>query len=158
MLYFYFLGFQILEISLCTMNTIKKIVNSPAQKQENFLINWQSHRGIKNSLAFCLFTYLIPCLSITDKFSVKSTYNFSIHQPKKKKKSKSIPCLFFQLIFCQLILPFSLFLLLFMDLTALFGTTHMSHYTVSTNIYLYLQYFQQKIFSFNKISRSQTNS
>ena len=158
MLYFYFLGFQILEISLCTMNTIKKIVNSPAQKQENFLINWQSHRGIKNSLAFCLFTYLIPCLSITNKFSVKSTYNFSIHQPKKKKKVKIHTVSIFLAYFCQLILPFSLFLLLFMDLTALFGTIHISHYTVSTNIYLYLQYFQQKIFSFNKISGSQTNS
>ena len=32
-----------------------------------------------------------------------------------------------------------------------------SHYTISTNIYLYLQYFQQKVFSFSKIRRSQTD-
>ena len=57
----------------------------------------------------------------------------------------------------QLILLFSLFLLLFMGLTALFGTIHGSHCTISTNFYLYLQYFQQKIFSFSKISGSQTD-
>ena len=40
--------------------------------------------------------------------------------------------------FCQLILLFNLFLLLFMGLTALFGIIHKSHYTISTNFYLYL--------------------
>ena len=30
-----------------------------------------------------------------------------------------------------------------------------SHYIISTNIYLYLQYVQQKVFSFSKISKSQ---
>ena len=54
-----------------------------------------------------------------------------------------------------LILLFSLFLLLFMGPIALFGTIHKSHYTISVNFYLYLQYFQQKIFNFNKISESQ---
>ena len=58
---------------------------------------------------------------------------------------------------CQLILLFSLFLLLFMDSTTLFGTIHGSHCTVSANFYLYLQYFQQKVFSFSKISGFQTN-
>ena len=57
--------------------------------------------------------------------------------------------------FCQLILLFSLFLILFMSLIALFDTIHGSHYTISTNFYLYLQYFQQKVFSFNKINESQ---
>ena len=140
MLYFYFLGFQILEISLCTMNTIKKIVNSPAQKQENFLINWQSHRGIKNSLAFCLFTYLIPCLSITNKFSVKSTYNFSIHQPKKKR-SQNPYCVYFSSLFfanlfyhsayfcyCSWILLH--FLVLFICLTVLFLLTFTFIYNI----------------------------
>jgi len=42
-----------------------------------------------------------------------------------------------------------------MGLTTLFGTIHESHYIISTNIYFYLQYFQQKVFSFNKISESQ---
>ena len=43
-------------------------------------------------------------------------------------------------------------MLLFKGLIALFNTIHGSHYTISTNIYLYLQYFQQKVFNFNKIS------
>ena len=55
----------------------------------------------------------------------------------------------------QFILPFSLFLLLFMSLTALFGTIYSSYYTILFNFYLYLQFFQQKVFSFGKISRSQ---
>ena len=54
-------------------------------------------------------------------------------------------------------LLFSLFLLLFMSLTILFGIIHKSYYTISTKIYLYLPYFQQKNFSFSKISRSQTD-
>ena len=42
-------------------------------------------------------------------------------------------------------------------LIALFGTIYGSKCTISTNIYLYLQYFQQKVFNFSKISGSQTN-
>ena len=42
----------------------------------------------------------------------------------------------------QLILLFSLFLLLFMSFITLFGTIHRSHCIISTNFYLYLQYFQ----------------
>ena len=45
-----------------------------------------------------------------------------------------------------------------MGLTALFGTIHGSHYIISANFYIYLQYFQQKVFSFSKISGSQTDS
>ena len=56
--------------------------------------------------------------------------------------------------FCQFILLFSLFLPLFMGPTVFFGTIHRSHYTISTNFYLYLQYFQQKVFNFNKINGS----
>ena len=41
--------------------------------------------------------------------------------------------------------------------TALFGTIYEYHYTISANFYLYLQYFQQKNFSFSKISGSQTD-
>ena len=44
-----------------------------------------------------------------------------------------------------------------MGLTILFGTIHESHCTISPNIYLYRQYFQQKVFSFSKISESQTD-
>ena len=66
-------------------------------------------------------------------------------------------CLFGQLIFCQLFLLFSLFLLLFMDPTAIFCTIYRSYCTISTNIYLYLRYLQQKVFNFNKISGFQTD-
>ena len=48
----------------------------------------------------------------------------------------------------QLILQFSLFLLLFIGPTTLFGTIYGSSCTISVNFYLYLQYFQQKVFSF----------
>ena len=44
--------------------------------------------------------------------------------------------------FCQLILLFNLFLLLFMSFTAFFGTIHRFHCTISANFYIYLQYFQ----------------
>ena len=43
-----------------------------------------------------------------------------------------------------------------MDFTALFGTIHGFHCIISANFYLYLWYFQQKVFSFSKISESQT--
>ena len=56
--------------------------------------------------------------------------------------------------FYQLILLLNLFLLLFMSPIALFGTIYRSHYPISTNFYLYLQYFQQKVFRFNKINES----
>ena len=51
----------------------------------------------------------------------------------------------------------SLFLLLFMGLTVLFSTIYKSYCIISVNFYHYLQYFQQKVFSFSKISRSQTD-
>ena len=41
------------------------------------------------------------------------------------------------------------------NLTAFFDTIHGSHCTISINFYFYLRYFQQKVFSFSKISRSQ---
>ena len=58
---------------------------------------------------------------------------------------------------CQLILLFSLFLLLFIGLTALFSIIYESHYTISANFYLYLHYFQQKILSLRRISESSTD-
>ena len=54
--------------------------------------------------------------------------------------------------FYQFILLFSLFLLLFMDPTALFSTIHDSNCTILINFYFYLQYFQYNVFNFNKIS------
>ena len=40
---------------------------------------------------------------------------------------------------------------------ALVDTIYGSHYTISANFYLYLQYFQQKVFSLSKISEFQTD-
>ena len=51
----------------------------------------------------------------------------------------------------------NLFLLLFIVLIALFDIIHESHCIISANFYFYLQYFQQKVFSFNKIIGSQTH-
>ena len=68
-----------------------------------------------------------------------------------------IKCAFGYQLKNQLILLFSLFLLLFMSLTTLFDTIHESHCIISANFYFYLQYFQQKVFSFSKISESQTD-
>ena len=49
------------------------------------------------------------------------------------------------------------FFLLFMDLNALFGTIYEFYCIISTNFYLYLHYFQQKVYNFNKISGFQTD-
>ena len=67
-------------------------------------------------------------------------------------------CVFGSRLKNQLILPFNLFLLLFMGPTTIFGIIHGSHCTISANFYLYLQYFQQKVFNFSKINESQTDS
>ena len=48
-----------------------------------------------------------------------------------------------------------LIFVLFMGLTVLFVTIYGSHCAISVNFYL--RYFQQKVFSFCKISESQTN-
>ena len=40
---------------------------------------------------------------------------------------------------------------------ALFGIFYVSYCTISANFYLYLQYFLQKVFSFSKITKSQTD-
>ena len=65
-------------------------------------------------------------------------------------------CAFDSKLKSQFILLFILFLLLFIGLTALFDTIHKFHYTISANFYIYLQYFQQKVFNFSKINGSQT--
>ena len=64
--------------------------------------------------------------------------------------------LFGNIIFTSLFYYSVYFLLLFMGPNVLFVTIHKSHYTISVNFYLYLQYFQQKVFSFNKISGLET--
>ena len=78
-----------------------------------------------------------------------SCYSYPINLTSQTKSA------FGKNYFCQLILLFSLFLLLFMGPVALFDTIYGSHYTISTNFYLYLQYFQQKVFNFSKKRGSQ---
>ena len=50
-------------------------------------------------------------------------------------------CAFGMNYFCQFILLFNLFLLLFMGHTTLFDTIHWFKCTISTNFYFYLPYF-----------------
>ena len=45
-----------------------------------------------------------------------------------------------------------------MGFIALFGTFYEFYCIISANFYLYLLYFQQKLFNFSKISESQTYS
>ena len=56
--------------------------------------------------------------------------------------SKDYECLFSKNYFCEFILLFSLFLLLFIGLTHFFDIIYESHYTITANFYIYLQYFQ----------------
>ena len=67
--------------------------------------------------------------------------------PIKNKNSHVV--FVWQDCFCQLILLFSLFLLLFMGSTILFGTIYRSYCTISAN-YIYLRYFSAKSFQFQQ--------
>ena len=98
--------------------------------------------------------------TITHQFFIENIYNAIVSSLADllallfAREEISSTCAFGSKFKSQLILLFSLFLLLFMGLIALFGTIYGSHYTISANFSLYLQYFQQKIFSFSKISES----
>ena len=78
-----------------------------------------------------LFTHLkiilLQCFQI--QFSVSITISSIQTDPQ---------CLFGKNYFCQLILLFSLFLLLFLGFITLFDTIHGSHCTITANFYLYL--------------------
>ena len=76
---------------------------------------------------------------------------------KKRKNNIKNKCAFHIDESYQLILLFSLFLLLFMNFITLFGNISGSYCTILDNFYLYLQYFQQENFCFSKISGSQTD-
>ena len=101
--------------------------------------------------------------TITHQFFIENIYNAIVSSLADllallfTREEISSTCAFGSKIKSQLILLFSLFLLLFMGLIALFGTIYGSHYTISANSSLYLRYFQQKVFSFSKISESQTD-
>ena len=113
------------------------------------LLNWDNTKPIreyqcdsiflsKKILVFhiwshiCSLLFLLICqllLAITVKPFFDSLFNSSKRLFGKK-------------YFCQLILLFNFFLLLFMGPIVLFGTIHRSHCIISANFYLYLQYFQ----------------
>ena len=59
---------------------------------------------------------------------------------------------YYSAYFCYYLLVILHFLVLFMGSTILFQLTFIFIKKISTNIYFYLQYFQQKVFSFNKIN------
>ena len=115
------------------------------------------------SAYFCYYSwtplhFLVLFMGLTVLFQLTFTFIYSIFNKKifsfnKINGSQTDPkCWFGKKLFFQFILLFSLFLLLFMGLTAFIGTIHGSHYIISTNFYLYLQYFQQNFFNFCKIS------
>ena len=122
-----------------------------------FDIGFKSQIFLLFILFLLLFMSLIALLVlftgpiILFQFTILLTKSFQFQLNKLFPKF-----LFDKYYFYQLILLFSLFLLLFMSLTVLFGTIYGYHCIISANFYLYLQYFQQKIFNYSKISRSQT--
>ena len=83
-----------------------------------------------------------PMNSSKNKLNGKMSYLFNLD-----------PCAFGSELKSQLISLFSLFLLLFIGSTTLFGIIHKSYYTISANFNLYLQYFQQKNFQFQQNKR-----
>ena len=91
----------------------------------------------------------------------KTTIKAQIKCQKKKKAQYKINLIldyaFGYQLKNQLILLFNLFLLIFMGPTVLFDIIYRSHCTILVNFYFYLQYFQKKVFNFNKISGSQTD-
>ena len=100
-------------------------------------------KNIKNESHGTIHTFKNYFVTVFSIFSFNKISNIQM-DPK---------CAFGYKLKSQLILLFSLFLLLFMDPIALFGTVHGSHYTILANFYLYLQYFQQKNFSLSKINK-----
>ena len=82
------------------------------------------------------FTFIYS--TFNNNFSVSAKYVVSKHTLSECLTNIKKPAYFT----IQLILQFSLFLLLFMGPIALFGTIHASYYTISANFFFYLQYFQ----------------
>ena len=98
------------------------------------------------SVYFCYYSwaslhFLVLFMCLTVLFQLTFTFIDNIFS--KISWSQTNPkCPFGKDYFCQLILLFSLFLVLFMSPTALFGTIYGSHCSILVNFYLYLQYFQ----------------
>ena len=98
--------------------------------------------------------------TITHQFYIENIYNATVSSLADllallfAREEISSMCAFGSKFKRQLILLFSLFLLLFVGPITPFGTIHGSHHTISANFLLYVQYFQQKVFNFSKISKS----
>ena len=100
------------------------------------------------SAYFCYYPwvtlhFLVLFIGPTILFQLIFTFIYSTFSKKFlvlaiKTDSK---CVFGKNYFCQLILLFSLFLLLCMSLTVFFDTIHGSYGIISANFYFYLQYF-----------------
>ena len=127
------------------------------QKESVFLslnLFWEApHQKKKKKKDFSPHLYSIELL--TNNKSVSKNIRTILGPPLLSTSFDQLR--FWYTFTCQLILLFSLFLLLFIGLTALFSIIYESHYTISANFYLYLHYFQQKILSLRRISESSTD-
>ena len=81
------------------------------------------------------------------------TPEFHIKKKELKRKKKII--YFWQRLFLSAYFTIQLIFATIHGSYCTFGTIHEFHYTILANYYLYLQYFQQKVFNFSKISKSQ---
>ena len=103
-------------------------------------------RALFTNLQISFFNKIFIKIKFHDTIHIFKNYFvtvFSVFSKISGIQSHS-KCPFNKNDFCQLILVFSLFLILFISPTVLFGTIYEFHYTISANFYLYLQYFQQK--------------
>ena len=106
-------------------------------KSELFLIlNKTTKKKKKKKKKPSYFNTYICSFPIILDACVKCAICFSQERVCAPKKFHTCPL--GKYYFCQFILLFSLFFILFMDLTALFGTINGSHYTILANLYLYL--------------------
>ena len=93
---------------------------------------------LKNFKCYRPTAYFLNCSYIIDQLSLfKCIFSFKLKN--------------------QFILLFNLFLFLFIGLIIFFNTIYESLCIILVKFYLYLSYFQQKNFNFNKISGSQTD-
>ena len=113
-----------------------------------------------NSNSFHYPSQPLNDFTITHQFYIENIYNATISSLADllallfAREEISSKCAFDSKFKRQLILLSSLFLLLFVNPIAYFATIHESYYTISVNFPLYVHYFQQKVFSFSKISKS----
>ena len=123
-----------------------------------FLIHSNIYANLKKSKIFLIIANIKFCMLFSRKLLEVTKSSIQFLLPLLHLYCSETKFVFGKNYFCQLILLFNLFLLLFIDLIVLFNSTYGSYCTISANSYLYLPYFQQKNFSFNKISRSQRNT